>query len=443
MSKSLAHASRASADMPDTMTNDLGSTLTGLWPSGTHGEPQDEAALVERTLNSNFRWLRFPQQLERQFVLHLPRSRAAGSAVANFLVTLAANLFLFADWIMVPDVFDVALVLRLGVLTPFGLLLMVLTLLSISMRVREKMLLVIDLLSAMLHAFLCIQSNSPMAQMYTVGLAIIMLYSTSHLRTRFWVTATSTAGVMGIYAFTLTQFESPQWEVLISIGLLLFSSAVFTLYNLYGLEYEERLNYLMTLRHQRMQSQLKKANRMLERVSRVDALTQVANRRHFDQFLTHVWERARRDSASVTVLMLDVDCFKAYNDHFGHPKGDQCLTAVAKAIYNSLRKPGDLLARYGGEEFIAVLSKADLAQGLAAAERVRRAVMALRIEHPKSSVDQWVTVSIGVATLQSNLPQTSPQTLVAMADEALYQAKNDGRNRVVSRPKTPAGETAE
>jgi len=410
-----------------------------LWPSGTTGEPQDEAALVERTLNRNCHWLRFPAKLEMQFVHDMPRSRAAGSAVANLVVTIAANLFLIADWIMVPDVFDAALVLRLGVVTPFGLLLMVLTMMSISMRVREKMLLTMDLVSALVHVLICMQSESPKAQMYLIGLAIIMLYTTSHLRTRFWVAFTSSVSVLVIYAVSIFQVELINWEINLSIGLLLLATSVFTLYNLYGLEYEERLNYLLTLRHQRMQSELKKANRLLERVSRVDALTQVANRRHFDQFITHVWERARRDGATVTVLMMDVDCFKAYNDHFGHPKGDQCLIAVGKAVYNSLRKPGDLLARYGGEEFIAVLSKADLAQGLAAAERVRQAVMALRIEHPKSTVEPWVTVSIGVATLQANLPQTSPQTLIAMADEALYQAKTEGRNRVVMRPKAMNG----
>lgn len=443
MSKSLAHVTRASADMPDeTVPTDLGSTLSGLWPAGTVGEPQDEAALVERTLHRNFHWLLFPKKLEEQFVHDMPRSRASGSALGNLVVTLAANLFLVADWIMVPDVFDSALVLRLGVLTPFGLLLMALTMMSISMRVREKLLLTMDVLSASVHVLICTQSESPMAQMYLIGLAIIMLYATSHMRTRFWVAATSSFSVLAIYVLALSQFTVDHWQVTFSMGLLLLATSVFTLYNLYGLEHEERLNYLLTLRHQRMQSELKKANRLLERVSRVDALTQVANRRHFDHFLTHVWERAKRDNATVTVLMLDVDCFKAYNDHFGHPKGDQCLIAVAKAVYNSLRKPGDLLARYGGEEFIAVLSKADLAQGVAAAERVRQAVMALRIEHPKSTVDPWVTVSIGVATLQANLPQTSPQTLMAMADEALYQAKNEGRNRVVTRPKVSEGGAA-
>jgi diguanylate cyclase (GGDEF)-like protein len=261
-----------------------------------------------------------------------------------------------------------------------------------------------------------------------------MLYSTSHLRTRFWVAAVATASMLMMYAVALTQFAAPVWPINISMGMLLFSASVFTLYNLYGLEHEERMNFLMTLRHQRMQSELKKANRLLERVSRVDALTQVANRRHFDQFLSHVWERAKRDNASVTVLMVDVDCFKAYNDHFGHPKGDQCLIAVAKAIYNSLRKPGDLLARYGGEEFIAVLSKADSAQGRMAGERVKQAVYALALEHPQSTVDTRVTVSVGVATLHAGAMQANAQTLVAMADEALYQAKNAGRNQVVTRP---------
>lgn len=443
MRKTTALTSGAVADALSTMPTDLGSPVSAGKPvGGPKRKPNNEAELVEMTIQRGFRWLRFPRKLENQFVIEMPRSRASASLPVYLLVIVAANLFLLGDWIMVPDVFGLALVLRPGLIMPFALLIMALSAMSVSMRVREKLLLFLDWLAAGVHATLCIKSDSALAQMYLVGMSVIMLYATSHLRTRFWMAALSSTGVMAIFILALFQFDDIQWPVAISMGLMMLSSAIFTLYNLYGLEHEERLNFLMTLRHQRMQSNLRKTNRLLERVSRVDALTQVANRRHFDQFLGHVWERARRDGAAVTLLMLDVDCFKAYNDHFGHPKGDQCLVDVARSVYSSLRKPGDLLARYGGEEFIAVLSKADLTQGQAAAERVRQAIQALRIEHPKSVVDPWVTVSVGVATLKANAPGASTQTLMAMADEALYEAKRQGRNRVVCNPVNDKGESA-
>jgi diguanylate cyclase (GGDEF)-like protein len=432
MRKLAVSAPPVSTELADTMPTDLGASLAGIWKTTTQDVPKSQAEWVEETLEKKFKWLIFPSQLENQYIEHLPRSKLSGSVQASLFVTVVANFFLMTDYIMVPDVFDMALVLRLAILTPFGLLLALLSGLSVSMRVRETLLLSMDVLSAAIHAMICIQSNSPEAQAYLLGTAVIMLYATSHLRTRFWVSAVSSISVVGIYVLATTQLSHRVWPLLISEGILLLATLVFTLYHLYTLEHESRANFLLSLRHQHMQSDLKKANRSLDRVSRVDVLTQVSNRRHFDQFIQQVWQRAKGDAALVTVLMMDVDSFKGYNDHLGHLKGDECLIAIAKAIYKSLRKPGDLVARYGGEEFIAVLSKADIEQGMAAGERIRQAVQDLRIPHPASTVQPWVTVSIGVATLRANYPDISPKTLIAMADKALYQAKNSGRNRVVS-----------
>lgn len=414
-------------ELADTMPTDLGAPLTGIWKTPSVDTPKTEADWVEQTIAQKFPWLIFPSQLENQYLESMPRS-----ALANLFVVLVATLFLIADYIMVPDVFTYAMTIRLTILMPFGLLQAVLSWMAISTRVREKMLLFTDLLAAGVHASICLHSDSPMAQAYLIGVAIIMLYATSHLRIRFWVSLVSSMSVLAIFGFSITQIDHHIWPLLIAEGILLMATSVFTLYYLYTLEHESRMNFLLTLKHQHMQSELRKANRTLDRVSRVDALTQVANRRHFDQFIQHVWQRAKGDEALVTVLMLDVDCFKGYNDYWGHLKGDECLIAVAKAMYKSLRKPGDLVARYGGEEFIAVLNKTDINQGMEAAERIRKAVQNLRIEHPASTASAWVTVSVGVATLRANTPNTSQQTLVAMADKALYEAKNSGRNRVVS-----------
>ena len=172
------------------------------------------------------------------------------------------------------------------------------------------------------------------------------------------------------------------------------------------------------------------ANEELERVSRTDALTQVANRRHFDEFLAQVWERAQPANESVSILMLDIDHFKQYNDHYGHPEGDACLASVAKALRDSVRRPGDLVARYGGEEFIVVLYRATEAQVQQAAERIRATVEALAIPHAGSPLYGRVTVSIGQACARPQDRHASVHRLIQQADEALYQAKNRGRNRV-------------
>jgi len=129
-------------------------------------------------------------------------------------------------------------------------------------------------------------------------------------------------------------------------------------------------------------------------------------------------------------MMIDVDHFKAYNDRYGHPEGDACLKDVAATLKRRLRRPGDLIARFGGEEFIAVLAGTSLDVALGAAERVRKGVENLNRLHAKSPTHAVVTVSVGVATLRPNAPHATPAQLISAADEALYQAKARGRNRV-------------
>ncbi|NMG31179.1 diguanylate cyclase domain-containing protein [Aromatoleum evansii] len=175
---------------------------------------------------------------------------------------------------------------------------------------------------------------------------------------------------------------------------------------------------------------LDEANRELTRLSAFDGLTGIANRRTFDATLSREWRRGARSGASIALMVVDVDCFKQFNDAYGHQVGDECLKAVARALAGNTRRPVDLVARYGGEEFAVVLPDTD-AQGAAiVAESMRRAVEALAITHRHSTAARVVTVSIGIAVTR---PERSDDggfaTLVARADEALYRAKRDGRNR--------------
>lgn len=160
-----------------------------------------------------------------------------------------------------------------------------------------------------------------------------------------------------------------------------------------------------------------------------DALTGVKNRRMFDEHLARVWSQATRDSRMLAILLIDVDHFKAYNDRYGHQAGDQALRRVAQTVQTFVRRPLDIVARYGGEEFTVILYDTGAEQAKAVAERMRRAVEELAIEHRGSRTSPRVTISIGVAVIEPTMDRDSRGAL-QLADQALYEAKVCGRNRV-------------
>lgn len=199
------------------------------------------------------------------------------------------------------------------------------------------------------------------------------------------------------------------------------------IYPLKGLE--KRNKVLESLVHERTQA-LEAANRKLELLSNTDGLTGVANRRSFDRLLAEEWSRAQRAGTHLAVVMLDVDNFKLFNDHYGHLAGDDCLRELAQALVKSGHRAGELVARYGGEEFIVLLPDTDMADALEAAQRMQREVWSLALPHASTSVG-IVTFSFGVASLIPSVQQI-PENLIRQADAALYRAKAAGRNCIHS-----------
>ncbi|MBS4097976.1 MAG: diguanylate cyclase [Sulfuricella sp.] len=171
------------------------------------------------------------------------------------------------------------------------------------------------------------------------------------------------------------------------------------------------------------------AKNQLEALAHVDGLTNIPNRRFFDERLATEWRRARRAQLPLALLMIDIDFFKPYNDNNGHGAGDECLKKVAAALAQALVRPADLIARYGGEEFVALLPETHKEGLLQIAERLREAVAGLDLPHPHSRSASHVTISLGGATLVPPL-EGEPATLLAAADAMLYRAKERGRNRV-------------
>jgi diguanylate cyclase (GGDEF)-like protein len=190
-----------------------------------------------------------------------------------------------------------------------------------------------------------------------------------------------------------------------------------------------RLVEVRTRELEQVNQQLQLANQVLHQLSTHDGLTGVANRRQFDEVLLIEWRRAARINGPISLIMVDIDHFKLFNDEYGHQAGDDTLKEVAYALQDSVQRAGDLIARYGGEEFAIILPGTQPEEAARLAEAIREAVEGRKIRHALSIAFRYVTVSVGVASVYA-VRDGSPAELVAAADRALYAAKRGGRNRV-------------
>jgi len=199
-------------------------------------------------------------------------------------------------------------------------------------------------------------------------------------------------------------------------------------------ELRARVRSVLRLKQERdtrikREKELEELTKKYKLMSGIDGLTGIPNRRSFDEQLAEEWSRANREKWAISLLMIDIDFFKKYNDYYGHVQGDNCLKEVSRIINTKLKRPGDMLARYGGEEFVIILPNTDSKGAALMGENIRAAVESMQLEHKKSGVSDYITVSIGAA---SGIPTSNltPQDLIKAADKALYCAKEDSRNCV-------------
>lgn len=181
----------------------------------------------------------------------------------------------------------------------------------------------------------------------------------------------------------------------------------------------------------RAEDALQRANLELHRLAVLDDLTQIANRRRFDEYLHYEWKRMMREQGPLSLILCDIDYFKLYNDTYGHQVGDQCLQQIAQGISRASKRPGDLVARYGGEEFAVVLPSTDLEGAVGVARRIQSEIQYLELTHAQSNVSEYVTLSMGASSTVPP-PDSFPEMLLGAADQALYEAKSQGRNRTIT-----------
>ncbi len=236
-------------------------------------------------------------------------------------------------------------------------------------------------------------------------------------------------------AHYLQLVSSKSWVLAVVMGLIINLLITAYIYSLRSRN--DTVQQLVTLKTRELEA----VNNKLSRLSRTDSLTQLANRRYFDEYLAIEWNRARRDKRAMTLILGDVDYFKPYNDFYGHVEGDLCLQQVALSFRSCFTRSSDLVARYGGEEFAAILPGTELTDK-ALLDKCGEVIEGLNIEHKKSQVSDYITMSFGACTLIPS-DSLSVEDIIKTADKALYRAKMEGRNRSVifnfQQSKTPSG----
>jgi len=375
------------------------------------------------------RWhLGFDAEVEARYESDTGAKRGRELVIAGLIALLIYDLFLFNDRLTRPEVMPLALALRLGVMTPYGLTVLWLIGHGASARLREALMASTVTVAVVLSGAIFFASTSPHAMFDPFSFGLIFLAANVVYPLRFvHAVATSVVNLAIAMAFVVSYTRMPPEAKMFAFALML-GTAVFTLLANFRLEASERRSYLLLLRETLRSQAALHTNEALTLISNTDALTQLANRRRFDQVYASIWSDAASQARAIAVLTIDVDHFKRYNDHFGHLDGDRCLRLIADTMRQQVRS-ADVIARLGGEEFIVVLRDADVEVATSAAERVRRAVEELAIPHDGRDGQRVVTVSIGVGMVEPSRGGSS-LALLQRSDRALYLAKHGGRNQV-------------
>ncbi|GIZ51782.1 GGDEF domain-containing protein [Noviherbaspirillum aridicola] len=373
----------------------------------------------------------FPPELEHLYQLESERSRERRYVKTGLVGVGLYASFAISDMNMVPDIYLKAWAVRFLLVIP---LMLACTLFLVRLRrlvAREVLVAVCVILSGASLAWIATLSRHPNSEHYISGVMLIILFGNIVMNQRFRSALITSLILLGVYGALIAQAETLPLAARFNNVLFCLSTAVISLIACHRMDQDQRRAFLARMRETERNDQLSRANALLEKLSSEDGLTGLANRRAFDQRLEAEWARARRAGEPLSLLMMDIDFFKRYNDHYGHPAGDVCLQRVAAVLDAHARRPADLVARVGGEEFAVLLPSAGTAAAVQLAERMRLAVAAAEIPHAASGAAGHVTASFGVASVVPD-GSRSPSSLVAAADAALYRAKELGRNQVVA-----------
>ena len=392
---------------------------------------------LDREIQGGFRLLRFSPRLENHHEEETRSSRELYMVRTAQLAIILFNLFLATDYLMIPDVFRIALYGRCCIVTPMFLAFWFVVSRRPPRLIREGVASLSTILSVFVAMTIGGLSRSPDMVVYQTGNVLILVFSAVVLRLPIrYACVTMLAGlIVQVSIASHVAGMTPQSSVYTIVFFV--TASIFLLAAAYTLEREQRRSYLLDLRNRML-------NERLERISRQDALTGLWNRRYLETVVAESWGRAATTPIDMAAILVDIDHFKAFNDSYGHLEGDQCLKRLAACLEVALA--GDdraSVVRFGGEEFVIFIENVSVEFAMRVAERIGAEIKAAAIPHPALGAGRIVTASLGVAT--GSAPGLSMSQLVAKADDALYRAKRAGRNciRVIAADVEPIGAETE
>ena len=388
----------------------------------------EDAALIDNALAAPPRVLNFEPRLEAQFRADGRADRLRYQRRVSYigLALNAVSLVTAAE--MVPDVYRLALVMAAASTAVGSILVPVLQQPRLPSWLTDFALMILVLPGVTMQVILFVTTHSADKAAFMNALPLYIMAANVCLQQRFaWAAAGSTVAFCVILIGIMTGSISAAAAGLQASDAL--SAVLLSLTIGHRLEWQYRRAWLFRARDALSNTRLVALSARLLALSERDGLTGLANRRAIDDRLEQAWATCTADDQPLGVIMLDVDWFKRFNDHYGHPEGDSCLRAVGAVIAEHVRRQSDLAGRYGGEEFILILPGADAHTSFGIAERVCEAIQALQIPHVAGPPGAFVTASLGVAIAMPAAGGTIARLLIA-ADAALYKAKRSGRARV-------------
>jgi len=377
---------------------------------------------VEAFMARRRRGLAFPAAIERRFESDTAARRCQRLRRGILVSILIYNLFLIADWLLVPDVFWRATAIHLCIVTPWMLTAVWLISRQPSRLVRESIAASIPLVIILQIHYGFATTTSASAADYQYVVIPTLLYTNISLHRLIFPFALSvTAAIVVVHAVLVLTLDHASTPVAVMILVQLAACAYITLIANFQMERDLRRAYLYSLRDRLRHAEADAA-------SRRDALTGLANRHHLDAELRRLWQLPDAEASPVSVVLMDIDHFKSLNDRYGHTIGDLCLKRVAAIALGELRGTGDHAVRFGGEEFLLLLPRMALPDAMRVAERIRRSIEQAAIPNEGVGPHGVITASCGVAS--ASVADLSAVELIAAADAALYAAKRKGRNQV-------------